>query len=235
MRAIDLTSYQTLTIPESTGELMRAMNRLAQRLGAARFAYVLLPKPFHLLKRGVYPRVLTNFPDHIIQSYMSYAREPFSLVIRAVSLRRPVYFSDDITPEEVYFRRLSAMAGLPEGVIIPIEGTDNAALAYAFSKPISRDWVQAHRYGSIALTGKLVHMAVMGRPELCPPFVVPGLTDRVREILQLKVQGLTNEEVACRLGIKQDTVKKALQRLSSRLKGLSTMEIVYHLGKMDML
>lgn len=235
MRAIDLTSYETLVIPRNQGELMRAMNSMAQQLGAARFAYTQLPEAYDLLKCGVYPRMLTNYPDHILAEANRESRSPFSYAVRALTFQKPVFFSDAITPEELYFWKLSISHGLPEGVVIPIKGTTDAVLVFIFDRPTSKDWVRTYYDSPMVKLGQMIHLAIIGNPSLCSPFVVPGLTPRVKQILRLKVWGYTNEKAAEQLGVKPDTVKKALRRFSDRMGGLSTTELVYHMTKLGML
>lgn len=235
MRVVDLKPFEILTIPKDQAELMRSLAGLTEQIGADRFAYMQLPIPFDLMNVGVKPRTLTNYPDYILSEYLRSAKRPFNMAVRALTSRKPVFFSDALAPEEVLFRRISAEYGYRDGVIIPIADADDAVFCFAFRRPISRDWVEENFERSMNCLAMLVHMGIQGRKSLCPPFQVPGFTERVREVLALKTKGLTNEEVATALGVKPDTIKKTIRRFSERLGGLSTTELVYHMAKLGML
>lgn len=235
MRAVDLKPFEILTIPENQSELLRALVVLMESTGAERFGYVQLPKPFSLLERGVRPRMLSNYPDHIMRDYLRVAKKPFSMIMKAITTRQPVFFTDALTPEEVLFQRLGQQSGFQDGVIIPIRDTEDAVFCFAFRQPINRRWVDERYSRSMATLSMLVHMGIQGRQSLCPEFQVPGFTPRIKQILSLKARGLTNEQVAQILGVKPDTIKKAIRRFSERLGGLSTVELVHHMTKLGMI
>lgn len=235
MRAIDLKPFELLNVPRSQGELMRALNRLTLQLGAARFGYVQLPSPRCLLRNGVVPRLLTNFPDYITQEYLKRAEYPFSQVIRALMMEHPVFFSDCKRSEEVYFNQLCRQSGFSDGIVFPIQNAQHAAFVYFFDKPVDKSWVSGYLDTPMANIAELVHMAILARPHLCPDFGIPGLTPRIREVMDLKARGYTNESVAESLGVKPDTIKKTIRRFSDRLGGRSTAELIYHLTKLGMI
>lgn len=236
MRLIDLSHFEVLTVPQNQGELLRALTLRTQKMSASRFAYVRLPTPFNMLLYGVYPRVLTNFPDHIVREYIAYAQNPFSMVVKALETGQPCLFSDGVLSEEIQFYKDMQNAGFTNGIIFPIlNDSKDSAFLYFFNHSVDKSWIYQHIGRPMSILVELVDMAITGNTELCPQFVVPGLTDRVSVIMRYKAQGLTNQEIADELGVQPDSIKKAIKRFSERLGGLSTIELVYRLTKMGIL
>jgi DNA-binding CsgD family transcriptional regulator len=234
MHEIDLNNYQSITLPKNKAELMRGLNAITQEMGCVRFAYVQLPESYELLKAGVLPKMLTNYPEIVTREYLKKAKEPFSFVVRSLRNREAVFFHDAILSEEVYFLLIGQEVGLIDGVIIPIEGVKNAAMAYAFESNVTNNWVANYNKSDMVQITKIIDMIIRAN-HLCDAFDIPGLTERTRRMLLLKAQGLTNAQVGDKLGVQPDTIKKALKRLGERLGGLSTIEIVYHLATMSII
>lgn len=233
MRLINLKPFESLIVPRNQGEVMRGLSKLAQKIGASRFAYVQLPIPFSLVKFKVYPRVLTNFPDAIFKGCID---DRLKYITRAIRHNKPVFFSESTSScPTPYPQKLHKEVGIVESVIFPIGGFSNAVILYGFDQEIDRSIARTYPDSVPARLAELTHMAIAANPALCPGFLVPGLTQRVRQILILKALGDTNEEVGALLGIKPDTVKKTIRRLSDRLGGISTTELIYHLTKLGML
>lgn len=69
-----------------------------------------------------------------------------------------------------------------------------------------------------------------------PPPVVPTLTARERDVLQLVASGLANKQIATRLGISEGTVKTHLKEVFARLEAANRAEAVakgLQLGLLD--
>ncbi len=235
MRFIDLKTYERMVIPRNQAELMRALTPMIQNLGAKRFGYLQVPTCFELINQGVIPKILTNFPEHITRDYFRNAITPLHLAHQVMANRIPAFISDSDKPDDVYFNGLLREANLCDGIIFPIQGTDNAVFIYFFECSVDRSWLDIHRNGPMAQIAEMTHIVITARPEMAKDFEIPGWTPRAKQVMKNKARGLTNEQIAVELGVKPDTIKKAIRRLSDRLGGLSTAELIYHLTKMGML
>jgi len=220
---------------KNQGEMLRVLSLIAKDQGAARIGYVQLPTPLSFLQHGVYPRMVINFPEHILKDYLRRAYSPFSMVKLAVVERQPVFFDQAKSEEELYFVDLMSNAGFDHGVLVPIPKTESACMVYAFNNNPSRAWMLENFEIEMQDVAVVTHMTISANTEACPAFKVPGFTPRVEQLLRLKIAGYTGEAAARELGVKHDTVKKMLKRSSDRLGGVSTTELIYHLAKLGVL
>lgn len=234
MRLVDLRPLHKLELPRNNGELTRALTEMVVDLGASRFGYIEIPHAPDLMRFGVRPRLLTNFPSYLIDNYVEQAKEPFSQVIRAIQEDRPHFSRDALLVEEEYFWLESKKVGYVDGLICPIPHA-RAAFCYAFDRIDYSRWPMAHYESELGSIAAKLHWAACRHNSIVPPFTVPGYTQRIRRIFELKANGRTNEEIGRMLKIRPESVKKAIGRFCQRLGGISTYEAIYHLTKMDLL
>jgi DNA-binding CsgD family transcriptional regulator len=235
MPTIKVKTLRQIAASSSESEMLRVLSLIAKDRGAARIAYVQLPMPLSLLQYGVYPRVVTTFPEYIVKEHLRLASSPFNMAELAVTTGKPVFFDQAESAEELHFVKLLSDAGLSHGIFTPIPNTESACMVYAFNNNPSRAWMLENFEIEMQDVAVVTHMTVAAKTSVCPAFKVPGFTPRVEQLLRLKIAGYTGEAAARELGIKHDTVKKMLKRASDRLGGVSTTQLIYHLTKLGVL
>jgi DNA-binding CsgD family transcriptional regulator len=220
-----------ITKVKNAPQMLRVLSVLAE---GARVGYVELPEHLPLLKWGVLPRLLTNFPEPALKNYLRTAAQPFSAVARCVATQSPILFSEFESKEECCFFDFMKELGFLQGVIMPINGSHRSSLIFAFNWGPDSPWVERF-VGKMQERATIVNLVIKSAGNHYVTHAVPGFTARVKEILTLKTEGYTNQQVGVQLGIKQDTVKKTLKRATERLGGVSTTELIYHLTKLGLL
>jgi DNA-binding NarL/FixJ family response regulator len=108
-----------------------------------------------------------------------------------------------------------------------VEALQHGAMGYLLKTATQQDLIKAIRItqaGEIwaerrVLTQVLDRMRLkLGQLEKRPIEVGEQLTEREREIVQWVIQGMTNKEIAVRLGISEKTVKSHLHSIFGKLK-----------------
>ncbi|GGT40389.1 response regulator [Streptomyces chromofuscus] len=105
----------------------------------------------------------------------------------------------------------SIMAGASGYVLKQIQGSDLVSAVRTVARGQSL-------LDPSATTRLMARLRGGGRPEPEPePDVLPGLTDREREILALIGEGLTNRQIGQRLYLAEKTVKNHISRMLAKL------------------
>lgn len=235
MRLIDLNLLNPIELPKSKAELTRGLSEFTLSFGVTRFGYFRLPANFDLLNHGVRPRTVNNFPEQLLKEYLDVSRTPFGILRRAIRSRAPLWISDTLNEEERLFLRLLQGFGYQDGLVVPIDIESNAVMLYAFDTLDRNLWPEKHHNTPLHSICRMVNMAATTDTSLSEDFVIPGLTPRVRQMVKLKARGFTYDEIGRQMGIQPDSAKKSLTRLSKRLGGLHTVELVYQLTRMGMI
>lgn len=236
MKAKNLSQLAKLDVPRTQSELTWALSGMARGLGASRFSYIQLPMPLRLVEYGVRPKILTSFPDELMRSYYRSRAAPFAISRHVIETRQFLRMADSLEGGlQVPAVWLEARErGFGGGYIFPVDNSPDTVFIYGFDgeTPESPDF---HYKSEAPTILELVRVATKGEPNLLPDFGVPGLTAQRRKILLLKTEGYTNEGIAEKMGVKPDSVKKAVSRLSAALGGMNTTEIIYHLAKLGLI
>ncbi|ALV48484.1 response regulator [Streptomyces sp. MAD19A] len=103
----------------------------------------------------------------------------------------------------------SIMAGAAGYVLKQIQGSDLVSAV--------RTVARGQSLLDASATAKLMARLRGGQQQAEEPEVLPGLTDREREILDLIGEGLTNRQIGQRLYLAEKTVKNHISRLLAKL------------------
>lgn len=215
------------------------MAQETRRLGADYFAVAQLPRPHSSVNRGIFPRYITNAPQDMLEVYQG-SPNSFCKAIELLQEGRDWYFwwTKAGLPTESPNSILMRQFGVKEGVSLVDSGfIYDTALAFfttSLAPNVFREKMQVH-LGRIREEVRVVAPLTHGIEDLMRPPIVPGLTPRIRTIMRLKVDGLTDEEIADQLCVQPDTVKKALRRFRQRLQVNNTVELTHLLTRLNVI
>lgn len=160
-----------------------------------------------LVDAGFTVRACSSFGDAM--GYLR--REKFSLAVIDLSLSRAAAYSAAPEPDGYQLLSSSYMAGIPTIVVSGIASAEEIQRIY--SEHSISAFIEKQSFDR-AVFSRVVGEARASHPHLSK---LSTLTEREREVLDLLAQGLTNKEIAEKLFITANTVKRHLKAIFEKL------------------